>query len=289
MRWIALLFVLVIGTAFSQEYAPSKAQTQAGATKSTNQKIGTDSRPLIVSVIPTEEDKQEAASREQERKDKAKSDAALVIWTGDLVTWTRVLAWLAAFQFLALILQAAIFAYQSKRLKETVELGRDEFNATHRPRIRIKHLWLDGDIFTVDKITVSLIVVNHGDMSARYIRGEVTAAVVQNGHLLPAKPFFAGVMVFTTTVEELPSGITLEFAKLIAHDKLSTADWISLRNGKSSLYCYGYVDYLDAANRLRRTTFCRVLRPTDPNARLSSENARFAKLDPEDKDYEYQD
>src|SRR5256885_342449 len=94
VRWVLLSLALIVGLAQSQD-APPKKDSKSSAQKSTPKKIGTKERPLVITVDPNEADKKEAERREGERKEKAESDR-------DLVYWTRVLAVLAALQFIAL-------------------------------------------------------------------------------------------------------------------------------------------------------------------------------------------
>lgn len=114
MRWLILVFALMVGAAQSQEKVASQKDTNSGTKKSSQQKPGTEQSPVVIKIQPTPEDKQEAEAREKERKNKEKSEA-------DLVWWTRALGVLAGLQLLALLLHAGIFGYQAKKLKQTVD------------------------------------------------------------------------------------------------------------------------------------------------------------------------
>jgi hypothetical protein len=212
------------------------------------------------------------------------TDVGLAVFTLLLVIATAGLIWAAARQE-----RWARRAWKTARYANG--LAKEAFISTNRPRIRLKHLWVQGDLFD-ERIPLkfSLVIVNAGLTPAFDMQGEIAVVILQPNERLPARPQFPGLKVFTTTVRELPSGITVEFANLIddRHSTLTTDEWVQLRNSSALLYCYGYVDYRDGSKRLRRTTFCRVLRPTVGNV-LNSDNARFAKLDFEDTDYEYED
>jgi len=312
MPWfIALLLTLSIGFSYSQNPTPRegkigqepKARPESSKQPAPADKRGTQHAPLVIEGFPAKDDPNRTKREQDERDHKAFYERWLTIWTGVLAGFTLLLVGVGAWQVFLFRSQLRLMRdavddgkKTAEAALESAEMGRvaaqtsrDEFIATHRPRIRVKHLWIESDILGSDEIKISLVVVNHGDTSARHIQGEISTAVVRSDSQLPPKPFFSGEMVFTADVGELPSGITLEFPHLTDHRILSTGDWTSVRMGTAFLYCYGYVDYLDAVGRLRRTTFCRVLRPTVSGAALSAKNARFSRLDIEDEDYEYQD
>src|SRR2546427_3939213 len=110
MRWFLLSLALVIGSAQSQDRTPQQ-QLQRRDVK--NEQIGTEKRPVVITVQPTKEDKKEAEARAGERQNKKQSDA-------DLVWWTRVLGILAGLQFFALIGHAIIFRSQAQALRDTI-------------------------------------------------------------------------------------------------------------------------------------------------------------------------
>ena len=112
MRWLFLAVALVAGTAQSQDRPPKK-ESKATAQQRAPKNVGTKERPFVVTVEPNESDKKEADRREEERKEKAQTDR-------DLAKWTKVLAWIAGLQFVALCIQAWIFRTQANRLKETI-------------------------------------------------------------------------------------------------------------------------------------------------------------------------
>lgn len=48
----------------------------------------------------------------------------------------------------------------------TIESVRTDFLANHRPKVRIKHLWLAEDIWGGQQIRVNLGIVNNGTVEA---------------------------------------------------------------------------------------------------------------------------
>jgi len=171
--------------------------------------------------------------------------------------------------------------------KDSADAARQEFISTHRPRIRIKHVFLTSEIWEKEEIEIKLIIVNIGDTPAHIIECCVCTAVLETASKLPARPEYGG-MRFTPEREKLPSGKTYIFPKLSDSRVLSDADSSAIRNGSRRLYCYGFVEYLDVSEerRLKTTAFCRVLEP--PASPVSYQDVgRFVKYD--DPNYEYQD
>ncbi len=78
MRWLLLLLALMIGAAQSQEKTPPKVERGNGAKQSGKQQIGTDARPLVVVVPPTEEDRKEAEALRETVESQERSERAIL-------------------------------------------------------------------------------------------------------------------------------------------------------------------------------------------------------------------
>jgi hypothetical protein len=70
---------------------------------------GTDKMPFSVKIIPPRESEEKAAADAKTREEKMEFDRKLVNFNGDLAYYTKVLVWVAALQFIALIVQCAHF------------------------------------------------------------------------------------------------------------------------------------------------------------------------------------
>jgi hypothetical protein len=71
------------------------------------------------------------------------------------------------------------------------KLARDEFISTHRPQIRIKHVWMiGGDVSRDEPITVRIVCVNHGTTDAIITDFGVQYRVVGEGRSLPLITIF---------------------------------------------------------------------------------------------------
>lgn len=181
---------------------------------------------------------------------------------------------------------------QLRALRKTVDAAvlqakaaEGEFLSTHRPRIRVKHLWLQNDIWQKEKVQLRLVIVNHGDTDATIAGINVATWIVHEEQDLPATPPFQPHTILQSARRVLPSGMTYEFVDVSDGRVLTDADNGALRDGKSRLFCFGYIDYLDMRGRIRKTAFCKVLKLVHP--RTYQVNARF--VDHPDPDYAYED
>jgi hypothetical protein len=175
---------------------------------------------------------------------------------------------------------------QAKLTTDAIKLARDEFNATHRPKIRIKHVWLKSDIWQGKEMIVGIVIVNSGIGTARIGQCNIATIVWHSGRELPPNPDFSSGKGFVPAAPIMQSGITFDFTDVSTGTTLSDADNVSLREGKKRLYCYGGVEYWDDVGRVRKTAFCRILKMPD-NARSHLDVGRFEEH--EDSNYEYED
>ncbi len=102
--------------------------------------------------------------------EKAKADRQLVEYTGELAAFTK---WLVA----ATILLAAIAIWQGVQLMRTVDLGREEFIAAHRPRIILRDSTTEQ--FMGELIVVEYILSNVGDAPATIVSSAIRVNVFQ--------------------------------------------------------------------------------------------------------------
>jgi hypothetical protein len=131
-----------------------------------------------------------------------------------------------------------------------LNLARTEFLSTHRPQIRIKHVWLIGD----KPITVRVVCVNYGTTDAVIIDYGIEYLAVAEGRRPPPDKKIEPIRVDLS----LPSGVSLELPDFFATFTANQEFGIGQR--KANLYCMGYVHYRDGVGRLRTTAFCRVLK-----------------------------
>jgi hypothetical protein len=290
--WIALAMIVACGAwGQSQPPAPTPSKQsdphQQQATHeqqpSTDSQRGTENAPFVVKAM--DGNKTDKASAKTENESGRKSliwgmipDYATAVFTGLLVAIGAA--------------TAIVLGFQSWLLRRQVKLAREEFNSTHRPKIRMKHLWLHRPVIAGQEILVDLVVVNHGDTPARNVHGQIAMALAHNIPSLPAKPSFDGRPFFGVVADtntsiairgEVRSGLTIEFNGLPTGRSLATQEFSALLGEEINLYCFGYVEYADMEGRVRKTAFFRSL------TLQSNGNGRFLETRGTDPDYQYQD
>jgi hypothetical protein len=189
---------------------------------------------------------------------------------------------------------ATIGLYRSN--KNQLRLAREEFLSSHRPLLRLKHIWFatpDGQRFfgriqTETPITVRLDIVNVGNTTAFVRTINFMTYLVPLDQYLPQRPPYNEPGVPQVAVGDfgLESGRTLT-VPITVGQILSSENVTAIRNGQSRLYFIGTIEYWWGSDRdhLRGTAFCRYLRfewppRPDDHGRFEIEN---------DPDYEYQD
>ncbi len=161
---------------------------------------------------------------------------------------------------------------------ESIRLARAEFLSTHRPKIRIKHVWLMNEFWYDHPLNVRVVCVNHGTTDAHLIDYSVDFLIVRRDSAFPPDyqfPFRRSI------VTVLKPGISGPFPDLIQPITESTE--IAVRNAVADFYCIGYLHYADGSKNIRTTAFCRRLVLNQPHRGSGS----FIKV--ENPDYEYED
>jgi hypothetical protein len=134
-------------------------------------------------------------------------------------------------------------AEQGRVAQDSINLARNEFNSTHRPKIRIKHLWLETDIWQDEPIIVTLVCVNTGPAVDAFLN-EV-GIVIHVGQDVRGRveigPLLAG------HEERIYSGFNFQFPG-INMGKLTPEDSRAIVQGVAKLYCLGYISYLIRPN-----------------------------------------
>jgi hypothetical protein len=215
----------------------------------------------------------------------------------DWQNWTK--DPIAVFTFVLTIFNGLLFASSTglwlanrktaKIAQDQIRLGRDEFTASHRPRMRLKHIWLatpDGQrsyrgLQSQAPVTVRLDIVNNGDAVGFVRIINFVTRVLPQGQRLPQRPIYnePDVPQLQIPDAEVRIGRTLT---LPASDGriLSANDIFGVNQGSHRLYFVGTIEYWwgDDRGNLRQTAFCRFLTGT---------SGRF-QVD-KDPDYDYED
>lgn len=180
----------------------------------------------------------------------------------------------------------AIFTYvlirvssrQARLISDQVRLGREEFNATHRPEISILSLEPIHEATEDEKVAVQVMYVNKGRSVARKIL--VEAHISQRPLPLQSNISLGGRPGATNVVKpDLKSGMKDYF--LVESEILSRSAVVqgmaeSRGQGVSSIVCIGRISYYDGLEGRRETGFCRI---------YDSRSERWGPID--NAEYEY--
>jgi hypothetical protein len=116
---------------------PPISKTDNPAQPSASDQRGTEQSPVIVKVLPSDDEKQKAAAEANREEQKAANDESLAKFTERLFWATVALSFIAACQLF-------VFGWQGIQLKRAVDLANREFIATHRPRLKIRRTFVVG-------------------------------------------------------------------------------------------------------------------------------------------------
>jgi hypothetical protein len=157
-----------------------------------------------------------------------------------------------------------------------VRLASDEFNSTHRPSIRIKHVWLLSAFWYSEPVNVRVVCVNRGTTDAKLIEYGADFLVVRRDRSLPPDHQFSFCRQIDTVLRPGVSGPFPDFEYTLTQEIE-----IAIRHGEADFYCIGFLHYADKARNIRTTAFCRKL------ILEGQRSGYFVAV--EHPDYEYQD
>jgi hypothetical protein len=201
-------------------------------------------------------------------------DGQLAEYTRQLSVYTKELSNYTLWLVIATTILGGIGAYQGWQLKRTVSLARDEFNATHRPRIRVRRVVLEEDPKTHDA-RVGYMIANVGESPAHITGGMARIVYRERVFGPPNLKIIEGVNIHQET---LRPGEQHSYS--IDNDEIMQAFQFErpfpFENHTSTLYCYGFIRYTDNLGAIRETAFCRLF-----------ERERFIGIG--NPDYEYED
>jgi hypothetical protein len=172
---------------------------------------------------------------------------------------------------------------------QQIQLGRQEFIATHRPRVKIRHIyWTGGRLADgIARPLVEIHITNVGDAVAEITKIAVDFNVVTAGDILGGN---MDPRANSLSVSRCGLGDTLIIKTIGSTIQLDAGQVRRLVSRAANIYCFGYIEYTDLSDhefrKTRRTAFCRMfVEPPNP----ISGTGRFLPLDFPDPDYEYED
>jgi hypothetical protein len=179
--------------------------------------------------------------------------------------------------------QLAISAAQTDIQEKQHAIGRLQFLATHRPKIRTKHVVLKSNILAATKVLADVTLINDGTAEAFIVEFGVKFFIQRKGDMLPPISKFQPAK---TVIDRFPLGlgVSTTFEGVTDGTTLSELQTYAIPKGDLALYCVGYVHYVDGVGQIRTTAFCRKLIFAE-NASSWVDTGRFRIFD--DPDYEY--
>lgn len=168
-----------------------------------------------------------------------------------------------------------------------VALARSEFNASHRPKIRVKHVWLKKPIEELLPVIIDLVIVNTGDTPAIVTALRHAIHIMNRHNSLPARIMEDDNQGPIKRKDTLEPGITLVYPDLTYQRNINHEEFPRIRSESSNLYVVGDIEYLDGEGRPRKTAFCRKF--TSSQLRTNAQSLIGQFVIEHNRDYEYQD
>jgi hypothetical protein len=212
-----------------------------------------------------------------------------------LADYTKWLARYTGLLFAATVAMgiATIGLYASGQ--DQIKLSRGEFLSSHRPRMRLKHMWLTDDFAWRQggPLEVNLDIVNIGNTEGLVTWINYISILLPPGQSLPQRPPydempFGPDMRITRfrTFTPLGAGITLARpvcdGTILDPQEVHDVLWNDQR-----LFLVGTIEYFDQGGGLRQTGFCRRLTFNAYPPLTLGDLGRFEKED--DPDYEFEE
>jgi hypothetical protein len=155
--------------------------------------------------------------------------------------------------------QIAVAKTSADAAAKAADVAEKTLLATHRPKIRIKHVVLSeereyGEKPTADThVAANVTLINVGATEATIFEWGIRFLVEQSTRSLPPLSKFAAT---TNRIEgRFGPGISTTFKNVTDGTVISDALGLEIQARRSTLYCLGYVHYMDAAKGVRTTAF----------------------------------
>lgn len=278
MRALLLIVALSIyGYAWSDNSDNHKGIAQKN--QSTSQKKSSPNFDTTSLEKTIRESIKDAAEKTDAHSDeKLESDRKLVEYTGELSFFTK---WLA----IATVVLALIAIWQGRLLNRTVDLGREEFISTHRPRLVVRRVSVveNNGIYGIQ-----YFIHNIGDSRATIVKVSDRVWLPTQTENLPAIPDYEESRDMNTILNSgqwmgglhTPTTINQERLGLVFGYNNVIKEMPSLSNLQEDggILFLGFIEYEDQVGTTRNTAFLR---------QFDFKTERFNAIN--HPDYEYQD
>jgi hypothetical protein len=161
-----------------------------------------------------------------------------------LADYTKWLAWFTGLLFIASVAQGFFLLRADKLTRRSIELARDEFNATHRPRVKIRVISAP-EVETDRTATFRVVVVNVGDTPANITNYRLKAWLFTGEESVE----------IVLKAEDITQDVWLESGDRQIFEHRTQYSWID--PGQSTFWLDGEITYTDGRNLTRRTGFAR--------------------------------
>lgn len=154
---------------------------------------------------------------------------------------------------------------QMRDMRETIKLARDEFVATHRPKIIVQNFATGSDMVAISdqpggqRITPVLLAYNIGDSDAFIVGIKSTLCVLENDPKIPPHLLLPCEQYFNI---RLSSGQKRQLNAVIDW-AITPIDASQVLNGFRTMYCIGIITYMDERDAEREIGFCRRYIPSE--------------------------
>lgn len=306
MRWVILLLSLVLISGLVYSQPPSLRSTKTSGEQkqkpaSNNQQTAdhecpAKQLPLPVELVNPPNGNAIAEELKKDREERTTNEHSMENFNWLLVA-------VGILQGIALIYTALVTnkaanaaALSAKTGINQVQISREEFIASHRPRLIVRRISVDTvrGVGTQDILKVEFVVANIGDTKAKIIEMSTRVWFPESSENWPAIPPYGESTFPDLTLESGESGplthndtaeMLARFQFQLAATQMQAAAEKArlLRSGNNAdnepaFLFIGYIEYRDSLERKRRTAFLRQY------------NFTTQRFDPIlHPDYEYQD
>lgn len=256
---LILLFIGMVTGINAELPSKPKEETTGSQQKAGRNQRGSDQLPVVVKIIPTEKNEVETEKAAKEKEEKTSNDKRLIRFTG----------WLA---FIAL-LQLLVFAWQARRLRQTVEATKEAAEAAKNTAESLTHVERAYVFVTIDPPKVEPIYDNErGHEGLFYFNTDIvvwnygkTPAVINKIHWVIS--LREAAIPSELEESEIPPGLILGSDKFnripILLRILSDEERKQIITRRIPAYCCGRVEYEDVFHGSHVTGFCWEYRPDD--------------------------
>ena len=173
------------------------------------------------------------------------------------------------------IVLARVSKRQSNLIADQIKLAREEFIATHRPRLMLRRFYLKDIVLTEGQApSIIFMIQNIGDSAGRVVEIRSATVVLGPGELLLPNMGFGFTEPFNVSLRSGQS----EIFPVNGSSPLEKEERMWVPQGKKTLFCLGVVIYLDEMDNRREIGFCR---------RYDAIHKRWDKTDNSEYEYEF--